>query len=149
MIEPVVKKTLVNCSPQQAFDVFVHQFGTWWPTHSHSVSVMNGGPEPEVTMEAKQGGAVTERAPDGTEHKWGTVQLYQPGRALSILWHLNNAPEQATVIDVTFDAQSEQTRVVLSHSNWEALGDMGPFMRESYNNGWVAVFEGHFAKACA
>ncbi|MFS8180820.1 SRPBCC family protein [Pseudovibrio denitrificans] len=148
MITPVVKMIKVNCTPKKAFEVFTGDFSKWWPTQTHSVTAMSGGELPDVFCEQKEGGKLYEIAKDGTRHDWGTIKLFQPPKALSVLWHINNPESMATCVDVTFEKDSEGTKVVLSHHDWEKLGEIGSTMRESYNNGWVSVFEHHFKDAC-
>ncbi len=148
MIEPVVKMINVKCSPDIAFRVFTHDLSKWWPTHTHSVTALNGGPLPDVFCEHQEGGKLYEMARDGTRHDWGTIKLYQPPKALSILWHINNPETMATCVDVTFEPDGEGTKVVLSHHDWDKLGEIGGTMREGYNKGWVSVFEERFKDAC-
>jgi hypothetical protein len=42
---------------------------------------------------------------------------------------------------VTFTPAEAGTRVELTHWGWEHLGDRAASVRESYNQGWVTVFE--------
>ena len=54
-------------------------------------------------------------------------------------------PEQAQRIDVTFTPAAGGTRVELVHSGWEKLGDAAAARRDSYDKGWVRVFEQCYA----
>ena len=148
MTDPVIKTVEVPCSQERAFGIFASDFSVWWPKDKHSVSAMGGAPAREVSLEPQQGGAISEIAHDGTKHNWGSVSVYDPHARLSLLWHIGKPVEEATVVDIAFEAVSGGTKVTLTHHGWEALGDDAEKMREGYNAGWVHVFETCFAKAC-
>lgn len=57
--------------------------GAWWPG-DHTVT---GGPD-LVILETRQGGRIYERAPDGVEHDWGEVTVWEPPSRLEYRWHL-------------------------------------------------------------
>lgn len=148
MPEPVVKTIDVPCNQETAFRIFTQNMNAWWPKDRHSISAKSGAAARSVTMEPKTGGALTEIGHDGTRHHWGSVREYQPNSRLSLLWHINTPPEQATLVDIAFEPQGSGTRVTLRHHGWEAMGDDAQTMRDGYDNGWVAVFETAFAGAC-
>lgn len=150
MTEPIVKTLEVPCDAQQAFDIFVNQVAGWWPLSKNTVSAMSGGVAKSVTIEPRVGGRVYEIGPDDTEHHWGTVTAYEPGRRLTLDWHINSTADEATEVDVVFSAiNAKRTRVQLTHHRWEALGDRADQTREGYNSGWVGVFDEAYAAACA
>ena len=149
MTEPVIKTVNVPCTQERAFQIFANDFSAWWPKDKHSVSAMDGGkPAREVSLEPRTGGAVSEIGHDGTAYNWGSVAKYDPHAQLSLLWHIGKPVEEATLVDVTFEATADGTKVTLTHHGWEALGDDADKMREGYNAGWVHVFETCFAGAC-
>jgi hypothetical protein len=43
-------------------------------------------------------------------------------------------------------AEDSGTRVELTHSGWEKLGDAAASQRERYDRGWGTVFERHFVE---
>lgn len=71
---PLELRFTVGCSPAHAFDVWTSRTTLWWPK-SHSVS---GDPGLTVTIEPRRGGRIFERTPDGVEHDWGEVIVWQP-----------------------------------------------------------------------
>jgi uncharacterized protein YndB with AHSA1/START domain len=148
-VDPVVKTIDVPCPPETAFRIFTADFAAWWPKESHSVSTMSGGqPARSVMLEPGVGGALGEVAHDGTAHTWGSISVWEPPARLSFLWHVRRPVEQATVVDVTFEAEGTGTRVTLTHRGWEVLGDKAAETRDDYDAGWVHVFETCFLSAC-
>jgi uncharacterized protein YndB with AHSA1/START domain len=95
--EPLVVEFEVGVPPDHAFEVWTTRCATWWP-RSHTVS---GDPE-AITFEPRAGGRIVERAPDGTEHAWGTVLEWAPPGLLRYHWHLFFEPTEATEVTVTF-----------------------------------------------
>ena len=148
MIEPVRKTIEVPCDQATAFKTFVEQASSWWPLDKHSISAMNGHAAKSVTIEPRPGGKILEVANDDAIHEWGSVSTYEPFDKLSLNWHVNAPPHQATFVDIVFTRlEAERTRVDLTHHNWEVLGDRAAETREGYNRGWVGVFETAYANA--
>ena len=149
MIDPVRKEITVNCDAQTAFDTFARNISSWWPKDKHSVSAMNGKVAQNVILDPQTGGRIYEIAHDGAELDWGSVKEFEDGKRLVLNWHINAPASEATEVEVSFSSRDDgKTDVVLIHRNFEVLGDNGPGMRDGYNNGWVNVFENHFAGAC-
>ncbi len=104
---------------------------------SHSV-----GADKAVTcgMESEVGGQVYEVLEDGTRLNWGDMLVWDPPNRLAFTWQLNRTPEEAQNIEVTFAAAESGTRVELTHSGWERLGDQAAEVRARYDSGWEFVF---------
>lgn len=149
MMEPIVKTVRVECSPERAFEVFTAEIGRWWPADKYSLTGKTGVSSPTVLMEPFAGGRLQEVEDNGTVHQWGFVRLYQPHSALSIAWQLSGTDCEPTIIDVTFEADGDGTRVCLSHHNWQALGDRAVEVREKHFNGWEDVFVQGYYRLCA
>ena len=57
--------------------------------------------------------------------------------------------ESRTLVEVRFTALGNgRTRVELTQSNWEALGESAAMIRGGYGKGWTAIFEQAFKSAC-
>jgi len=149
MIEPIRKTIDVSCDPDTAFAIFTGKIADWWPLDGHSVSAMSGKAARSLTLEPRAGGQIYETTADGGREDWGRVTAYQPGRRLALAWHVMAPPDKATGVEITFTPNGAGTRVDLTHTGWEILGDDGPARRDSYNGGWVRVFEECYAGACA
>ena len=148
MRDPITKTIEVPCGQQEAFTVFVEQMGSWWPLSHFSMSAQTGSSAKTLRVESKLGGRIVEVATDETEHHWGTFRAYDPYGSFSMDFHMGLPPCESRV-EVTFTVvETERTRVVLTHSNWEAYGDMADMMISGYGKGWGAIFEEAFLAAC-
>jgi uncharacterized protein YndB with AHSA1/START domain len=144
LIEPVFMTAVVPIDPQQAFDLFTHDFGSWWPVKTHSI-----GQSHAVTavIEPFAGGAVYERLDDDTRHAWGNVLVWEPPNRVVLSWHPGHEPSRAQQVEVRFTAADAGTRVELRHYGWEVLGDQAQEVRSGYAHGWVTVFGESFVDA--
>jgi uncharacterized protein YndB with AHSA1/START domain len=143
-MDPLELRFTVACPPERAFDVWARRTSRWWP-HGHSVS---GEPGLTVTFEPRAGGRIYERTPEGAEHDWGEVLVWEPPHRLAYLWHLRFDRADATEVEVTFAAAGGGTEVSIVHRGWERLGAKGPERRERNRKGWAGVTE-HYRRVCA
>jgi uncharacterized protein YndB with AHSA1/START domain len=143
-MEPLELRFSVACPVEHAFDVWAARTSLWWPP-GHSVS---GAPGLTVTFEPRPGGRIFERTPEGAEHDWGEVLVWEPPGRLTYLWHLRFDRADATEVDITFEGDGETTTVTIVHRGWERLGAKGPERRERNRRGWEGVLA-HYSRACA
>ena len=135
--EPIVVSVDLPASPARAYAAFTAQFAEWWPVATHS---MSRHAATRCRLDANVGGAVEEKAPDGTRHVWGAVQALEPGRRIRFSWHPGREPESAQWIEVLFTPAEWGSRVTLTHGGWDALGEIAPILRREYVSGWENVF---------
>ncbi len=140
--DPVVVAIELAAGPAQAFAAFTADFADWWPVATHSLSRREGT---RFRLEASPGGVLEERAPDGSRHRWGTVESVEPGRQLRFSWHPGRDVDSAQWVEVLFEESGPGCRVVLTHGGWEALGEIAPILRREYVAGWQAVLAGCYA----
>lgn len=141
-VPPVKKTIVVACTPEAAFRYFTADMGKWWPLHVHSCIAQNSkGAERPVTcvLEERKGGRVFERGASGEEHLWGNVFVWDPPAQVAFSWHPTRGADTAQRVEVRFEAEGSGTRVHLTHSGWEALGERALETRNHYNNGWNLV----------
>lgn len=143
MIDPIELRFEVECSPEHAFDVWTERATLWWPV-AHTVSV---APRVNVTFEPQPGGRIFERTPDGTEHEWGEVLIWERPHRLRYLWHIRRDRRDATEVEITFEGDSAATSVTIVHRGWERLGRRGPGWRKKNEAGWAGVLP-DFRRAC-
>ena len=136
MTEPVRKRFRVGLSPEEAFGRFTEGIAEWWPLGTNSV----GGADAETcAFEGREGGRLFERSRDGSEAVWGTVLAWDPPQRVVFTWHAGRSPDTAQEIEVTFTPEGRDTHVVLTHGNWDVLGEGAEGARRVYAFGWTAV----------
>jgi uncharacterized protein YndB with AHSA1/START domain len=144
--DTVTSSVLVPLQPDAAFELFTDRFSDWWPKDSHHIADADAA---DVFLEPRAGGRWYERAEDGAECDWGTVLEVDRPKRILLAWQLT--PEwkydadrsNATLVEVTFNAEESQTRVTLTHSGFEVHGEAGAAMRESVggDGGWAQLME--------
>jgi uncharacterized protein YndB with AHSA1/START domain len=141
----VRKSVIVNCRPEDAFELFTAGLAGWWPFESHSTS--DERPE-AVVFEPREGGRVYDRLASGQENEWATVTAWEPPSRLAVDWHVT-AGTPSTQLEVRFTAEGDGTRVDLIHGGWERYGDEAAESFGSYNGGWDKVLGRYVEKANA
>ena len=138
-VAPLVKKLVINASPEKAFHHFTKNIHVWWPLASHSLSRENAK---TVMFEATEGGRIYEIERSGKEREWGRVMVCEPPHRLAFSWVLE-APEKATQVEVSFEQTGiGKTALTLTHSGWEHRPD-GAEWRPQYDKGWDGVLIGY------
>ena len=136
---PVVRAVTVRRTPEDTFRLFTGDIGAWWPMERHSVF----GATARVDVE---GAEIVERSVEGERSVWAEIIESSPPRLLVLSWHPGTDPEKATRIEVSFAPDGDGTRVELTHTGWEALGEGAQEARHSYDEGWLLVL-GDFVAA--
>ncbi len=140
-VPPVVKAVSVHAAPARAFECFTRDLARWWP-----LAQFHTGPDPvDCAIEPRPGGRVFERAADGRETAWGTVIAYEPPHRLTFSWIVGLSAEHEQLIELRFAPEGHGTRVELTHSGWEKLGDAAAALRERYDRGWATLIERCYA----
>jgi uncharacterized protein YndB with AHSA1/START domain len=135
VIEPIRLTFDVACPPDHAFQVWTEGIDRWWPA-DHTVT---GRDDLLVVLEPRPGGRIFERTPDGDEHDWGEVTIWEPPSRLGYLWHLRRDRADATEVEIRFAAAAGGTRVDIEHRGWEALGAGGQDWRDRNRGGWSTL----------
>ena len=152
-LDAVRQSVTVPLSQEQAFELFVEEFGSWWPLESHHIGEH---PARQVIIEPREGGRWYERDESGAECEWGRVLIVERPARILLAWHLSPRwefdpdPERATEIEVTFEAQGEgSTIVALEHRGFEVLAEAGPELRKAVAGeaGWPMLLGRYAAKA--
>jgi uncharacterized protein YndB with AHSA1/START domain len=137
---PVVRAVTVRRTPEDTFRLFTVDIGAWWPMGTHSVF----GATARVDVE---GSEVVETSAEGERSVWAEIVESSPPRRLVLSWHPGTDPAKPTRVEVSFAPDGEgATRVELTHTGWEALGERAEAARQSYDEGWQSVL-GLFAEA--
>ena len=131
---PVVRAVHVRRTPDDAFRLFTEDIGAWWPMETHSVF----GATARVATEGRE---IVEHSAAGERSVWAEIVESDPPSRLVLRWHPGTDPATATTVEVTFAPDPDGTRVELTHSGWEVLGERALSARQSYDEGWLPVLE--------
>ena len=132
---------VVSAAQEHAFSVFTEGIGSWWPPDHHILQ----GELSEMVFEPHVGGAVYDRATDGTECRWGQVLAYDPPHRFVITWNINlqwqleSDAAKVSEIEVSFVPESlTTTRVELTHRHLDRHGPGWEQMRDAVGSpdGW-------------
>jgi uncharacterized protein YndB with AHSA1/START domain len=120
-VAPVVKTVLVPLPPEAAFRLFTDEAARWWPLPTHSVF---GDDAATCRMEGRVGGRFYEVHRDGLQQsEWGRVLSWEPPQRFAFSFYPGREPSTAQQVQVIFQPEAGGTRVTLTHTGWEALGD--------------------------
>lgn len=132
-LAPIAVSVSVPWSPEAAFQKFVHDFGSWWPTATHSI----GGPRVRsLTFEPRVGGCIYEEHVDGRRFQWGQVLAWEPPHLVRFTFHPSRDPATAQDVDLRFDPEGQGTRLTLTAAGWEKWGRGARRARRGYTLGW-------------
>ena len=132
---------VVSASQEHAFSVFTEGIGSWWPPDHHILQ----GELAEMVFEPRVGGAVYDRATDGSECRWGQVIAYDPPHRFVITWNINlkwqleSDATKVSEIEVSFLPEGPtMTRVELTHRHLDRHGPGWEQMRDGVGSpdGW-------------
>ncbi len=135
MPDPIVKTVTVPLDPDRAFRLFTEEITDWWPLDTHSLSAQDGDRARNVEVPKTVGEQIVETRPDGRTEPWGRVTDYRPGRAFGMTWHVGRPEDEATHVQVSFDAVADGTHLRLIHDGW----DNATTLRDNYASGWTGV----------
>ena len=90
---------------------------------------------------AVEGREIVERSGRAERSVWAEIEEWSPPRLLVLRWHPGTDPARPTRVEVAFVPDGVGTRVELTHTGWEVLGERAEGARQSYEQGWVVVLE--------
>jgi hypothetical protein len=141
-MDPIVVEFEVGAPVDHAFSMWTKRCALWWP-RSHSMSQAEGF---DVVFEPVSGGRVYERGPDGAEHEWGEVVVWEPPRRVEYWWHMFLDRDKATRVNVTFTPGVSGTVVRLENSGFEVFGDGASERVERVGGAWEGISQ-HYRDA--
>jgi hypothetical protein len=121
MSAAVLVSLRVAVSPETAFVAFTRDIGRWWKSHPLFMLSRQGDGALRFDPEGPDGRLVT-RFDDGKEWEIGQVRCWLPGEKLAFGWRLPSfKAEQATEVEVRFEAVGAETRVTVEHRGWDTI----------------------------
>ena len=132
----ISKSIFVKRPVEATFRNFTADIGRWWPLKE---GFSNGRERADlILIEGRVGGRFFERYTDGEEFDVGRVTAFDPPERLAFTWRQANWSAE-TSVEVRFAAEADGTRVTLEHRGWEALGEPGRKVQESYGSCWEFI----------
>jgi uncharacterized protein YndB with AHSA1/START domain len=108
----------VKSTPERAFEVFTRDISLWWAPNPEFAFT----PRSPGVMAFEDEARLVERLPGGKVFEVGRVTAWEPGARLAFGWRQATfAPDQATDVEVTFEAVGEETRVTVVHTGWDSV----------------------------
>ena len=104
----------------RAFDVFTREIGLWWrPNIAFQITPRGDG---ALAFEPGESGRLTATLANGKVFEIGRIMVWEPGRRLVFGWRQATfGPEMRTEVEVVFEPLGEETRVSVTHRNWESV----------------------------
>jgi uncharacterized protein YndB with AHSA1/START domain len=141
VLPPIRRLVSVSWPPAEAFRRFTADFGTWWPSGTHSIG---GKLVKRIVFECRVGGRIYEELMDGRRYQWGRITAWDPPNRVAFMWHPSREEAEAQEVDLSFHPAGTGTRVELVSAGWERLGAKARSARKGYYVGWGAVLD-HWA----
>lgn len=139
MVSTVLVALRVAATPQRAFEVFTQEIATWWRPHPLFQITPRG--DGVLRFEPGPGGRLIAELPNGQVHEVGKIKVWAPGERLVVGWRPGSVPpEQATELEVRFEAVGQETRVTVEHRGWDRVDQAnaarhgfpeGPFLQRT------------------
>ena len=108
-IQPVRRSISVSWDQETAFKRFTSEFGSWWPSQSHSIG---GDRIQRIVFEPQLGGRIYEEHKDGRRFQWGQVTLWDPPNRVKFNWH--PARDSSTSQEVEIEKMSVLDAIMAS-----------------------------------
>ena len=135
-IPPIKRSVSVSWDQETAFKRFTADFGSWWPSQTHSIG---GDRIQHLVFEQQLGGRIYEEHKDGRRFQWGQVILWEPPKRVKFTWHPSRDPATSQEVDIQFQIEGKGTRLELTSTGWERWGRKAQRARKGYDIGWGYV----------
>lgn len=132
MVELLVRTIELECAPEHAFDVFTRMIDLWWPRGHRKHR------DGSLRLEAVAGGALIDRAPDGTEWTMGEVTEIESPRRLDLDWYPGSAAAP-TSVEIRFADRDGRTLVTVTHRPLLETKSIWPERVALFTKGWETV----------
>ena len=132
MADLLTRTISLNCSIDHAFAVFTDKIDLWWPRghRKHREGVLR--------LDPRDGGALIDRAPDGSEYTMGAVTAIEPPTRLSLDWFPGSAAAP-TSVEIAFAEAGDGTSITVTHRPLLETTSIWPQRVETFTRGWDSV----------
>jgi len=139
----------VRATPERAFTAFTDDIGRWWrPNPMFAFTPRDPG---ILSFEPGEGGRLVQTLKSGKVFEIGRISRWEPPHRLVFGWRQATfAPDQATEVEISFEAVGAETRVTVEHRGWDSV-PASHVARHGFPNGvflrrhgewWQALLEG-------
>ena len=132
MDEILTRTITLKCDLAHAFDVFTNRIDLWWPRGHRKTS------DGALRLQPVAGGALIDRAPDGSEWRMAEVAEIEPPTLLRLDWY-PGSPATPTSVEIRFAAIAEGTTVTVTHRPLLETKSIWPQRVALFAKGWEAV----------
>ena len=132
MTDLLTRTIALNCTVDHAFDVFTTMIDLWWPRGHRKHR------EGSLRLEPTPGGALIDRAPDGTEWTMGRVTEIAPPSRLALDWYPGSSAAP-TAVEISFAPEGPGTQITVTHRPLLETKSIWPQRVELFTKGWEAV----------
>ena len=132
MRELLVRTIDLECGIEHAFHVFTSKVDLWWPRGHRK------NRDGALRLDAVAGGALIDRAPDGSEWTMARVTEVEPPTLLVLDWY-PGSPAAPTSVEVRFSPSPEGTTITVTHRPLRASATIWPQRVALFTAGWDAV----------
>ena len=129
----ILSRTIaLDCGIEHAFDVFTRMIDLWWPRGHRRHR------DGALRLEPRTGGALIDRAVDGSEWMMARVREIEPPRRLALDWY-PGSPNAPTAVEIEFRADHGRTVVTVTHRPLADSPPVWPQRVATFASGWDAV----------
>jgi uncharacterized protein YndB with AHSA1/START domain len=128
----LTRSIALDCSVEHTFDVFTRLVDLWWPRGHRRHR------DGSLRLEARPGGALIDRAADGSEWTMARVREIDPPTRLALDW-FPGSPDAPTAVDIRFAAEGGGTLVTITHRPLTGSAAIWPQRVATFASGWDAV----------
>ena len=132
MDEILTRTISLKCDVAHAFDVFTRKIDLWWPRGHRKTR------DGALQLQPVVGGALIDRAPDGSEWRMAEVAQIDPPTLLMLDWY-PGSPVAPTSVEIRFAQASDGTTVTVSHRPLPETRSIWPQRVGLFTKGWEAV----------
>ncbi len=133
MADILRREIALRCSVAHAFSVFTGQVDLWWP-RGHRRNAAG-----TLRLDARPGGQLVERAPDGSESTIAQVIAVDPPGHLALDW-FPGSPTAPTRVEISFAEAAGGSLVTIVHQPLTAGAEqIWPQRVTLFIKGWDAV----------
>ncbi len=127
---------------ERAFGLWTEHVNLWWPA-GHSISQHPGV---RMAFEARLGGRLLERVPEGPEIVWGRVVGWQAPSSIRYAFSPGGGGEYTSDVQVSFVARPGGSQLNVRHERGQFTADRWESMQGRFEQHWDLVlpaFEEH------